>query len=216
MSKFLFISDFDGTISREDFYKKIMNKYMPEKAKSLYVQFKAGEILDIDFLNNIFTTMNLSKEELEKEILDLEIDPTFFEALQLIKQMGGDIIILSAGSEYYIKKIFHQHGLSDIPIYSSEGIYKDRGLHITPNVDSDFYSPRYGIDKEKVVQHFKAQYDYIMYAGDSAPDYKASLLADLRFAKDELIPLYDKAGEKYIPMKSFKDVISYLNQKNWK
>ena len=55
-----------------------------------------------------------------------------------------------------------------------------------------------------------------MYAGDSAPDYKASLLADVRFAKDELIPLYDKAGEKYIPMKSFKDVISYLNDKNWK
>lgn len=216
MGKFLFISDFDGTISKEDFYKKIMNKYMPEKAKSLYVQFKAGEILDIDFLNNIFTTMNLSKKELEKEILDLEIDSTFFEALKLIKQMGGDIIILSAGSEYYIKKIFHQYDFSDIPIYSSEGIYKDRGLHIIPNVDSNFYSPRYGIDKEKVVQYFKDQYEYIMYAGDSAPDYKASLLADLRFAKDELIPLYEKAGEKYIPMRSFKDVISYLNHKNRK
>lgn len=160
--------------------------------------------------------MNLSKDELEKEILDLEIDPTFFEALQLIKQMGGHMIILSAGSEYYIKKIFHQHGLSNIPIYSSEGIYKERGLHIIPDIASDFYSPRYGIDKEKVVQHFRDKYDYIMYAGDSAPDYKASLLADLRFAKDELIPLYDKAGEKYIPMKSFEDVINYLNQKNWK
>jgi len=216
MNKFLFISDFDGTISKEDFYKKIMKKYMPEKEKTLFVQFKAGEILDIDFLNNIFTTMDLSKEELEAEILDLEIDPTFFEAFKLIKQMGGDMIILSAGSEYYIKKILHQYDLSDIPVYSSEGIYKDRGLHITPNIDFDFYSPRYGIDKEKVVEHYKNKYDYIIYAGDSAPDYKASLLANLRFAKDELISLYEEAGEEYIPMESFKDVISYLSQKNWK
>lgn len=216
MDKFLFISDFDGTISKEDFYKKIMKKYMPEKEKTLYRQFKAGEILDIDFLNNIFMTMDLSKEELETEILDLEIDATFFEALKLIEQLGGDVIILSAGSEYYIKKILDQHGLNGIPVYSSEGVYKDRGLHITPNLDSDFYSPRYGIDKEKVVQHFREQYDYMMYAGDSAPDYKGSLLADLRFAKDELISLYEEAGESYIPMKSFKDVINYLNQKDWK
>lgn len=212
MNKFLFISDFDGTISMQDFYKKIMKKYMPEKEKTFYVQFKAGEILDIDFLNEIFMTMDLTEEELEKEILELEIDPTFFNALELIKEKGGDLIILSAGCEYYINKILQYHGLSDIPVYSSAGTYKERGLHITPDVNSPFYSSRYGIDKVSVAQFFRDQYDCIMYAGDSAPDYKASLLADVRFAKAELISLFDQSGEKYIKMNSFQDVINYLIQ----
>lgn len=212
MSKFLFVSDFDGTISMQDFYKKIMKKYMPEKEKTLYVQFKAEEILDIDFLNDIFMTMDLTEEELEKEILELEIDPTFFKALELIKEKGGDLIILSAGCEYYIKKILHHHGLSNIPVYSSAGLYKERGLHITPDVNSPFYSPRYGIDKVGVVQSFRDEYDLIMYAGDSAPDYKASLLADVRFAKAGLISLFDESGEKYIKMNSFQDVINHLTQ----
>lgn len=210
MKKFLFISDFDGTISKQDFYKHIMKKYMPEKEKTLYVQFKAGEILDIDFLNNIFMTMDITEDDLKKEIQELEIDPEFFKALELIKQMGGELIILSAGCAYYIKKILHHHGVSYIPVYSSDGMYKEGGLHITPDVNSPFYSPRYGIDKVGVVQHFRNQYDYVMYAGDSAPDYKASLLADIRFAKDELIPLLDEAGEKYIKMESFSDVVKFL------
>ena len=210
MKKLLFISDFDGTISKQDFYKKIMKRYMPEKEKTLYVQFKAGQILDIDFLNDVFMTVDLTEEEFEKEILELEIDPEFFKVLELIKQIGGELIILSAGCGYYIKKILQHYSVSDIPVYSSDGVYKDRGLHITPDPESPFYSPRYGIDKVKVVQHFRDQYDHVMYAGDSAPDYKASLLADIRFAKDELIPLMDQAGEKYIKMESFEDIVKFL------
>lgn len=210
MKNFLFISDFDGTISKEDFYKKIMKKYMPEKEKTTYLKFKAEEILDIDFLNDIFNHVNISKKELEREILDLEIDNNFFDTIEIIKELKGDLIILSAGCEYYIKKILIKHGIENIPVYSSKGLYKKQGLYITPDVSSPFYSSRYGISKEAVVKFFRNQYKYIMYAGDSAPDYTASLYADVRFAKDELIDIYNSNGIEYIEMKSFKDVSKHL------
>lgn len=211
MKKFLFISDFDGTISKEDFYKKIMKKYMPEKENTTYKQFKAQKILDIDFLNDIFNNMNICEETLEKEILGLDIDERFFDAINMIKYMGGDVIILSAGCEYYIEKILKKHGLSDIPIYSNKGICKDNGLYITPDKSSTFYSERYGIDKELVVKYFTNRYSFVIYAGDSDPDYQASLQADVRFGKDELMDIYNENSIEYIPMADFGDVVKYLN-----
>ena len=174
MKKLLVISDFDGTISEEDFYKKIMYKYQNEKVDTTFKDFKQGKLKDIDFLNDIFMNMDLDEEEIGKEIQELKIDTDLKALIECVKEMGGDFIVLSAGCEYYIKKILEGYGLEAIPVYSNKGIYKEKGLHITPDLESEFYSERYGIDKEKVVCHFKEQYEYIIYIGDSAPDFKAS------------------------------------------
>ncbi|MGL5381355.1 MtnX-like HAD-IB family phosphatase, partial [Clostridium sp.] len=211
MKKILFISDFDGTISKEDFYKKIMYKYMPEKEETYYKDFKAEKIKDIDFLNEIFTTMNLEEDAIEDEIMQLEIDEGFEKIVEKCRELGIDFVILSAGCEYYIKKIMKKMKLESIPVFSNIGRYEEKGIRINPDQTSIFYSERYGIDKEKVVKHFREQYDMIIYAGDSAPDYKASLWADIRFVKGELIHLYEKTSRSYISIESLEDVISYLD-----
>lgn len=211
MKKILFISDFDGTISKEDFYKKIMYKYMPEKEQTYYKDFKAEKIKDVDFLNEIFTTINLEEDEIEKEIMELGIDEGFQKIVEKCGELGIDFIILSAGCEYYIKKILKHRGLESIPVFSNVGIYQKKGIRINPDQTSEFYSERYGIDKEKVVKHFREQYDMIIYAGDSAPDYKESLWADIRFTKGELIQLYEKSSRSYIPIESLEEIISYLD-----
>ena len=215
MKKFLVISDFDGTISQEDFYKKIMHTHQSEKIHTSFKDFKAEKIKDIDFLNDIFMNMDLDEEEIDKEILGLKIDPQLKALIECVREMGGDFIILSAGCEYYIHKILKSIGLQGIPVFSNKGIYKERGMHITPDQQSEFYSERYGIDKEKVVMHFKEQYEYIVYIGDSAPDFKASLHADKRFGKDELINLYNKAGVEHSAITCLKDVIAELSKNEY-
>ncbi len=211
MKKFLFICDFDGTISKVDFYKKMMYEYMPEKASTSFVDFKAGKLQDIVFLNDIFNHINLDESALNEAILNLPLDDHFKELVDEVHRLGGDFIVLSAGCEYYIKKLFKHYQMNDIVIYSNEGFYRDSGLHITPNLASPFYSERYGIDKEKVVLHFKNDYNFLFYAGDSAPDFLASLHADIRFGKDELIDLYKKHTIDYIPFTCFAEIIPLLN-----
>jgi 2,3-diketo-5-methylthio-1-phosphopentane phosphatase len=210
VKKFIFICDFDGTISKEDFYKKMMRKYMPEKEITRYVDFKSGKIQDIIFLNEIFNDVNLEEHLLDEDVLNLPLDDDFQNLIKEVHRLGGDFIVLSAGCEYYIKKIFEHHGIKDIAVYSNEGVYKEKGLYITPNTKSPFYSERYGIDKEKVVKHFKEQYDFLFYAGDSGPDFLASLHADVRFGKDELIKLYNKDSVTHIPFTCFSEIIPLL------
>lgn len=210
MKKILVIADFDGTISEEDFYKKIMNKYMPEKIETTYRNFKQEKMKDIDFLNDIFINMNLSEKEIEEEILDLKIDSYVKEVITYVRQMEGDFIILSAGCSYYIEKVIENLNIVAIPIFSNPGVYREKGMHIKPNKENEFYSERYGIDKELVVKYFRKQYEVIAYIGDSAPDYKASLHADIRFAKGELIELCEKNGVGHIPVSSFEEILNYL------
>ncbi|MFP3361713.1 2,3-diketo-5-methylthio-1-phosphopentane phosphatase, partial [Planococcus sp. SIMBA_143] len=47
MKKWAFVSDFDGTISKKDFYWLVIDTYYPE-GKPLYKKWKAGEMQDID------------------------------------------------------------------------------------------------------------------------------------------------------------------------
>lgn len=56
----------------------------------------------------------------------------------------------------------------------------------------EFYSDRYGIDKLSVVKKLKNNYKKIFYAGDSEPDIKPVLVADVVFAKGELVELLKK------------------------
>lgn len=210
MKKFLFVCDFDGTISTEDFYKKMMRKYMPEKEKTGFVDFKAGKIQDIVFLNDIFNNINLDEIKLDEDILSLSLDDSFKDLIQEVHRLQGDFIVLSAGCEYYIKKIFEYHHLYNIPIYSNKGLYLNKGMHITPDLTSPFYSERYGIDKEKVVKHFKEKYDFLFYAGDSGPDFLASLHADVRFGKDELINIFNEHNTPHIPFRCFTEIIPLL------
>lgn len=61
----------------------------------------------------------------------------------------------------------------------------------------EFYSDRYGIDKLSVVKKLKNNYKKIFYAGDSEPDIKPALVADVVFAKGELVELLKKNRLKY-------------------
>lgn len=211
--KFVFVSDFDGTISGKDFYWHIIEKYMPEKGQDLYKQWKMGNLLDIEFLGTVFQNIGQSENQIYKDILQLPIDPYLKPFIDFIHQQGGDFVVLSAGTSYYIDILFAHHGIEGITIYSNKGIYKSEGIHFELDPTHAFYSERYGIDKKKVVQHLKEKYETLYYAGDSGPDYEASLLCNLRFAKAGLREMYKENHIDFYPFDSFKEIENILIEK---
>lgn len=210
MKHFLFVSDFDGTISQEDFYKQIMYRHMPQRVDAILDGFRTGGVKDIDLLGEVFAGMNLSEEELEREIAAIPIDPGFAILAQEIRESGGDFMILSAGCGFYIQKVLHRMDLSWIPVYSNSGCYKNRGLHLAPDTASPFYSARYGIDKAKVVQSMRKDYEIIAYAGDSSPDVEPCKLCDLRYAKSGLIGKLERRGIQHTAVEDFAQIRQHL------
>ena len=55
---------------------------------------------------------------------------------------------------------------------------------MTPNINDQFYSPVFGVDKDKAMKQIKSQSKISFYAGDSLPDIGAAMSADYAYAKN--------------------------------
>lgn len=213
LKEFIFISDFDGTMSERDFYHIIMDKYLGDRGRELYASWKADEMLDVEFLSTVFTSMNRTEEEIDEDILSIKLDEYISTFIEQIKVAGGDFLILSAGSNYYIERLLAFQGIHGIEIISNDGKYENKGITlIPPDKQHPFYSQRYGIDKAQVVQSLKQKYKKVYYAGDSGPDVNAALLADVAFAKGQLITLLQEKEVEYVPFEYFTQVEDVLKK----
>lgn len=211
--KFAFVSDFDGTLTHKDFYQMIIDDYLGEKGEILYKAWRRNEFKDRDFLHQIYSSINRNEAEILEDILRIEWDETADYVIDAIHQAGGDFIILSAGTSYYIERLLEHKGLQHIKVYSNPGEYREYGIHLSIDETSPFFSDIYGIDKSKVLTEIKKQYDYVYYAGDSAPDIPPCTLADTCFAKSALQEMLHEKGIPFIPMTSYKDIGTVLKAK---
>lgn len=205
-NKNLFVSDFDGTISKKDFYWIVIDKYIGKEGEELYKKWQKEEIEDIQFLSMIFNHIGQSKEQIEKDILSIPLDESFIDFVQYLEEKNTDLIIVSAGMQYYIDILFEKYNLSNLKIYSNPGIYKEQGLYFDLDEKGRFFSKRYGIDKKQVVACKKEGYERTFYAGDTAPDFEPSLLCDYRFATGPLQKIFDSKGIDYYSFTAFQDI----------
>lgn len=218
LKSFAFISDFDGTLTDKDFYKIIMDDYLKDECKEKYNAWKAKKIKDIEYLGYVFKNIKRKEEEIDEDIMKISLDPFVGEFVDNIGAAGGEFIVVSAGSTYYIEKVFHRHGIEGVKIYSNKGVFKDEGIHFDLDETSEFYSPVYGIDKAKVVSKLKKEYNKVFYAGDSHPDLEAAILADVIFARGSLVELLEKKNKEFIEFKNFNEVWTFIKTylKEWK
>lgn len=212
MKDFAFISDFDGTLTKKDFYKILSETYLKEEFLPLFKAWKNGEMKDRDYLSYVFNNVKRSEVEIDEDILNIPFDPFAKEFIEKVKAAGGDFIVVSAGTSYYIDKVFEKHNIEGVNVYSNKGIFKDSGIHFDLDENSEFYSDRYGIDKLTVVEKLKANYKKIFYAGDSEPDVKPALVADVVFAKGELVELLKQEKKEFIEFENFSEAWDKLKK----
>lgn len=211
MGKWAFVSDFDGTITNKDFYWEIIEQCYPE-GTLLYERWKANEIKDIDFLTQVFQSVNMEEDVLIRMIHSMEIDSYVPEFIHQVQQNEGDFYILSAGTDYYINHFLQQHHIKNVDVFSNQGYFHDNNIHLKIDPSIPFYSKKYGIDKAKVIQSLKQWYDVIYFIGDSEPDVHAARHADVTFAKDALQSMLREKEMPFYPVESFKQVREYVKE----
>ena len=206
MKDFAFISDFDGTLTKKDFYKILSETYYKEELVPIFNSWKNGEMKDREYLNYVFNNVHRSESQLDADILNIAFDPHAKTFIDEVKAAGGDFIVISAGTSYYIDKVFEKNNIEGVDIYSNKGVFKDNGIHFDLDEHSEFYSDSYGIDKLIVVEKLKVNYKKIFYAGDSTPDLKPALISDVVFAKGKLVNLLKKEKKEFIEFEDFSEL----------
>ena len=208
--KIIFISDFDGTITKKDFYWILLDDYIGEKGIDYYKEWKKRKKIGTEFLNTVFTWYEFTEDERIEALNKVEIDKGVTQVRDYIQQIGGEFLILSAGFKYYIDYALDKYGIEQMKVITNNGDFRNNTFIMEPDNNSIYYSEIYGIDKEKVAKEYRNKCKLLIYAGDSEPDYKAALYADIIFAKNELADMLDNNNINYYKYESFIDIYEKL------
>jgi len=206
MKDFVFISDFDGTLTKKDFYLILSEAYYKEELKPLFKKWKNKEMKDREYLGYVFNHVKRNEAQLDEDILNITLDPFAKDFIEKVKAAGGDFIIISAGTSYYIDKVLEKNNIKGVDVYSNKGVFKDNGIYFDLDENSEFYSDSCGIDKLSVALKLRKKYKKIIYAGDSGPDLAPALISDLVFAKSSLVNLLEDKKKEFIKFENFSQV----------
>lgn len=209
------VSDFDGTISPEDFFWYVANHYLDDKALEPWQRYLAGKLSHIEALNAIFAKICLPQTELDAFIKTIPIDPAFSKTALFCFEKHIPFYICSAGCDYYINLIIGDLIKKyNIQLVTNHGVYSQTtGLQmIPPAQDSFFYDQKVGISKASVVRQLKEQGYFVVFAGDGPPDIAPAQVADVVFAKKILLKKCQELELPTLHFENFDNIYTYLKE----
>lgn len=208
------VTDFDGTVSDDDFFTLVAEKYLTPADLAPWSRYMNGSLSHFEALSEVFAKIRVSEAELAEFIQSIPIDPAFADTAEYCCRRNIPLYICSAGCDYYIniligKLIKENH----INLVANHGEYSPRtGLIMQAPRDSLFYDKNVGISKAGVVRHLQSQGFSVVFCGDGPPDVRPARIAQTVFARKYLL---DKCREENIitqPFNSFRDVLTYLKE----
>lgn len=208
----ILVSDFDGTISRRDFFDLVRARWPIPKAEDPWESYVAGEITHFQALARIFGRIRCSEDELLALVDHMEVDPAFAATVCALQERGWEVVVASAGCAWYIERLLAQAGVS-IAVYSNPGTFDpSTGLVMSLPPESPFFDPGTGVNKLEITRDALRRCDRVAFAGDGRPDVASSLLvpAKLRFARGWLAEELTSRKEGFVGFDSWTTIRNTL------
>jgi len=213
--KIAFVSDFDGTISDDDFFAYTTKAYFDERALAPWRAFLAGQKTHFDALKEMFSQIHVSADELRMLIDSIRIDPDLEAVWQVCKEKGIRLYVCSAGNDYYIRHLIGTlMEKFNVTLVSNKGEYSAKtGLIMTaPDKGNPYFDEKIGISKLKLVQKLKEDGFFVVFSGDGPPDIAPAEIADVVFAKKFLLKACREKGIETQQFEGFKDLLIYFKE----
>lgn len=211
--------DFDNTLSKNNVARDILRNHLDKGFQDILDTYLSGEISFREYQEKCFITSGLNIPEIINEAKKIGvIRDGFFSLLELINSFDGEVIVVSAGLEIYIKSILAKSGLGDLEIFSvktqqdQESQIKFQYLYSPDTCEGDWAVCKcYVLNVIRKRYHGKVK---IIYAGDgSSSDYCASRSADDIIATGRLVKMLDSSAYKCIKFdESFLEITKIVKE----
>ena len=218
IKKPIIFSDFDGTITERDVIIMIMEKFaLPEwveiKDKILYKR----SITLKDGVEKPFSLIDSSKK---KEIIEFvrkeaKVRAGFDEFLDFCKKENIEFNVVSGGLDFFVESVLEKHK-DKLKIFCNSGSFKSEKIKIDYK-----YLPKdctscgdCGCCKIEIIENYPKDEFIRILIGDSLTDLAASKVADIVFARGDLIKYLEQENIPHIPFESFHEVKEKLVQKH--
>jgi 2,3-diketo-5-methylthio-1-phosphopentane phosphatase len=206
------VSDFDGTMTRHDFYKLAIECLLSPETPDYWAAYRDGAITHFEALRSYFAAIRASEEEVLAIVKKMELDPNLPTAVDSLRGAGWSVVVTSAGCNWYIGKLLATAGV-EVEVHANPGRFEaGRGLVMEMPTGSRFWSPTLGVDKADVVRGYLNERRTVGFAGDGFPDEEAARLvpAELRFARGDLAAVLRSAKLSFQPFDTWSDIAHTL------
>ena len=213
----IIFSDFDGTITERDVIITIMEKFAPPewielKDKILYkrtVTLKDG-------VEKLFGLIESSKKnEIVNFIKEkVKLREGFKDFLNFCEKEKIEFNVLSAGLDFFIEEILGQHK-DKLKIFCNKANFNSEKIKI-----DYLYLPKNcnlcgdcGCCKVEIVEKYSKESSTRVVIGDGLADLFPAMVADVVFARGDLIKYLEQEKISYIPFNNFYEVREQLVRK---
>ena len=210
--KNVLVSDFDGTMTARDFFKLAIQQLLPPDVTDFWSEYRAGRITHFQALQRYFAEIRLDEAAVLKVVDQMQLDPGLPRALADLRQAGWQVIVTSAGCDWYIRRLLAAAGV-ELEVYANPGSYiAGQGLRMELPTGSPFLSPTLGVDKAGVVRHQLQCGRTVAFAGDGFPDEEAALLVPghLRFARADLADVLKRHDKPFQAFTTWSEIAPRL------
>src|SRR5262245_29211695 len=206
------VSDFDGTMTRNDFYKLVIESLLPPDTPDYWAEYRAGTLTHFEALRRYFAAIRASEAEVLAAVERMELDPELPAAVAELRGAGWSVVVTSAGCDWYIRKLLAEVGMA-VEVHSNPGRFEaGKGLLMEMPTGSPYLSPTLGVDKKEVVRRLLADGRALAFAGDGFPDAEPARLVpgELRFARGDLANLLRGERLPFHPFETWSDIARVL------
>ncbi len=208
----LLVTDFDGTLTKRDFFHLVVEAFAPTALAEYWDGYKAGRYSHFEALAGIFATVRASEAQMLEVVGRAELDPELANWLARLTAAGWEVVVASAGCEWYIRKILASAGV-EMQVHANPGTFSpEEGLIMRLPLDSAYLDMNTGIDKAAIVRRALEAGRTVAFAGDGFPDAPAAKLVPqtMRFARADLAEALRREGLAYQKFSRWAEVARAL------
>lgn len=211
----ILVTDFDGTMTQFDFFT-LARRDLPSAADhDHWADYVDGRITHFEALQRIFGSIRTDWAGVEGVLDRMELDPELPAAVKRLQAAGWEIIVASAGCEWYIRRLLDKADVQ-LDVYANPGVFApETGLTLSLPVASPYFLHETGIDKSAIVRAALQRDPQAVFAGDGRPDLTPSnlVLPSRRFACGWLAEHLEQTGEAYHPFETWSQIADHLLEK---
>jgi 2,3-diketo-5-methylthio-1-phosphopentane phosphatase len=208
----LFVTDFDGTVTQNDFFRLVVEQLSPGEMDHYWQGYLNDRFSHFEALQGIFGSIRVSEDRLLALVEQVQAEPNMAEWVERLQAAGWEVVVASAGCAWYIERTLDRLGVQ-VEVHANPGTFHPgHGLQMHRPTDSPFYSPTHGIDKAAIVRAGLARGQVVAFAGDGFPDLPAARLVPSthRFARHDLRVAMQRERLAFVPFERWSEVAGAL------
>src|SRR5687767_13177201 len=100
------VSDFDGTLAREDFFRLALRHLVPAGVPDYWSEHLAGRLTHFEAMRAYYAAIRVPEAEVLRVVEGLGIPPDLAGWVERLGRAGWRVVVASAGCAWYIDYLF--------------------------------------------------------------------------------------------------------------